>query len=121
MAEMILVYTTCEDENEAKKIGKYLLKKRLAGCINIYPQMHSMFWWPPKKNKLDQTDEAVLVIKTMDYQFTALERAILEVHSYESPEIIALPVLFSNEKYLEWIKGETSFVEEGKVETSKSK
>ncbi len=106
MSEMILVYTTCNDEKEAQKIGEHLLKKRLATCINIYPSMHSLFWWPPLKGKMDHAEESVLVAKTVEEKWPEVEAEILAVHSYEIPEVVALPVIHVNEKYLSWIKDE---------------
>jgi periplasmic divalent cation tolerance protein len=53
MDELILVYTTWESVEQAKKAGNILLEKRVCGCINIYPEMYPMFWWPPKENKID--------------------------------------------------------------------
>lgn len=121
MTEMIVVYTTCEDEKEARKIGDALLKKRLATCINIVPGMKSMFWWPPKKNKRDDAEEVILLIKTMSYLYDYVDETILKFHSYETPAIFAIPVVAANAKYLDWIKGEATFVEEGKVEKTKDK
>lgn len=103
---MIIVYTTCQDEKEARKIGESLLKKRLCGCINILPQMQSLAWWPPHKNKLEGADESVLLIKTVAEKYDEVEAEILKIHSYEVPVVFAIPILRTNEKYLEWIQGE---------------
>jgi periplasmic divalent cation tolerance protein len=103
---MILILTTCEDEAEAKKIGEHLLKRRLCACINILPEMHSMFWWPPKKNKLDQAEEAILIIKTEAEKYEQVEEEILKIHSYENPEVAAIPIVRVSQKYDEWLKGE---------------
>lgn len=111
-----MVYTTCEDEKEARKIADEVLKRRLGTCMNIIPNMKSMFWWPPGENKRDEAEEAILLIKTMSYLYDYVEETILKYHSYETPAIFALPVVAANEKYLGWIKGEATFAEKGKVE-----
>lgn len=66
MSNLITIYITCEDLEEAKKIGNHLLKKRLIACVNIIEQVHSQFFWPPKKNHIDETTESVLLCHTLD-------------------------------------------------------
>ncbi len=62
---MILVYITCEDRDEAEKIGNALLKKRLVACVNIIDCAHSMYFWPPQKNRIEEASEAILLCKLL--------------------------------------------------------
>lgn len=106
MDELILVYTTWGSEQEAKKAGKHLLEKRLCGCINIYPDMVPLYWWPPKKNKLEGGREVTMIIKTLKGKYDELEKEIYKVHTSEVPCIITIPTSNVNKDYFDWIKGE---------------
>lgn len=103
---MILVYVTCESVKQAKQIGKAILKKRLATCVNIFPEMQPIFWWPPKKNKLDESKEVVLIIKTIEKKFKEIEKEILKLHTYETPCIFSIKVDKVHKPFLDWIEGE---------------
>ncbi len=106
MDELLLVYTTWESVEQAKKAGKYLLEKRLCGCVNIFPEMQPIFWWPPKENKLDGSKEVVMILKTLKRKYEELEKEIYKIHSYDTPCIIAIPTYKVNKDYFDWIKGE---------------
>lgn len=106
MTDIILVYITCESVEQAKKIGKNLMKKRLCACVNIFPDMHPMFWWPPKQNKIDETTEVVLIAKTTEIKYEALEKEVIKIHSYDTPCIIAIPTAHITKKYYDWLVGE---------------
>ena len=106
MSDLILVYTTWESEEQAKKAGKILLEKRVCACVNIYPEMHPMFWWPPKENKIDESKEVVMIVKTLEKKYEELEKEIYKIHTYEVPCIIAIPTYKVNKDYYNWIKGE---------------
>lgn len=114
MDELLLVYTTWESVEEAQKAGKHLLEKRLCGCINIYPEMMPMFWWPPKENKLDGTKEVVMIVKTLKRKYEDLEKEIYKIHTYEVPCIIAIPTYKVNKDYFDWIKNEIEIGEDKK-------
>lgn len=103
---MILVYVTCESVKQAKQIGKALLKKRLAACVNIFPEMQPIFWWPPKKNKLDESKEVVLIVKTIEEKFKEIEKEIVKLHTYETPCIFSIRVDQVHKPFLDWIEGE---------------
>lgn len=103
---MILIYITCENEKQAEEIGKKLLKKRLAGCINIIPKITSVFFWPPKKGKLEEAKEAVLLVKTEDNKFKAVEKEVCKLHSYDVPFIGAIKLEKVHQPYLSWLRGE---------------
>lgn len=103
---MILIYVTCESVKQAKQIGKAILKKRLATCINIFPKMQPVFWWPPKKNKLDESREVVLIIKTIGKKFKEIEKEIVKLHTYGTPCIFSIKVDKVHKPYLDWLIGE---------------
>lgn len=106
MSGLILVYTTWESVKQAKKAGRELLKKRLCACVNIYPNMEPMFWWPPKENKIDESEEVVMIVKTLQDRYEELEKEIYKIHTYDIPCIIAIPTYKVNKDYYDWIKGE---------------
>lgn len=102
-AEYIVVFVTCKDEIEAKKISESLLRERLVACVNGIPKVHSLFWW---EGKIDQADEVLLVLKS---EFRLLPEIIEHVkknHSYSVPEVIALAVVGGNPDYLQWLRTE---------------
>lgn len=108
MSTAILVMISCADTGQAERIGELLLKKRLAACIQILGAVDSIFLWPPKKNQLDYAEEAILLVKTLDATWTALEKEVIRAHSYENPEIIAIPLSRVTKKYLAWMESELS-------------
>ena len=114
MREFIQVFTVVEDKEVADKIGKMLLEKRLVGCVQIMGPVLSMYWW---KGNVDRAEEWLCLIKSERSLYGQLEEAIREVHPYETPEIIAVPVVCGSENYLEllrnelkkeWIEGDTT-------------
>ena len=103
---MILVYTTCESAEEAKKIGKILLQKKLCACINIIPNMESASLWPPKSGKIEEANEVVLVVKTLESKYQEVEDEIKKNHSYDMPCIFSIPILKVSGEYSSWVNGE---------------
>lgn len=97
---IIVCFVACKDENEAVNIAKALLKKKLCACVNIIKDMRSLYVW---EGKLCDDREALMVIKTVDKKFNALETEVKKLHSYDVPEIIALPVKDVSEPYLKWV------------------
>ncbi len=98
------IYVTCESTQQAKAIGKEVVKKRLAACANIFPAMESIYWW---NGKLEEGLETVLILKTTSELAERLIAAVKRLHSYEVPCVIALPVEKGNPDYLRWIAEET--------------
>jgi len=96
----IVVFVTAANAKEAQKIADKLIRGRLAACVNIVTNVKSLFWWD---GRLDSAQEALLVIKSARSKFSAIVKAVKSVHSYEVPEIIALPVVAGEKKYLRWI------------------
>lgn len=104
MTDYIVVFVTAKSEKEGEKIAQALVSEKLAACANIISKVKSIFRW---KGKISAEEEVLLMIKTKDNLFEKLKKRILELHSYEVPEIIALGILAGHEKYLEWLKKET--------------
>ncbi|MFH0942732.1 MAG: divalent-cation tolerance protein CutA [Candidatus Beckwithbacteria bacterium] len=106
MTKMLMIYTTWESVEQAKKAAKHLLDKRLCGCVNIYPEMIPMFFWPPKSGKIDESKEVVMIIKSLETKYKQIEKEIIKIHTYDVPCIIALLVKYVGKKYFNWLKGE---------------
>lgn len=100
-----VVLTTTPTLKEARKLAGLLLSSRLAACINILPGVESHYVWKEKKRR---SPELLLLIKTRKALFQRLEACILRHHSYETPEIISLPITAGTESYLSWISAQTS-------------
>jgi periplasmic divalent cation tolerance protein len=99
----IVLFTTASNSEEAHKIAKVLLSQRKAACVNIVSGISSLFWW---QDKLDSSQESLLIVKTKASLLNQIVTLVKEFHSYEVPEIIALPIIGGNQDYLEWIDKE---------------
>ena len=99
-----LVYITTKNKLEARKIGRELVKARLAACVNIIDGMNSMYWW---EGKIQDDNEAILIAKTKETLVKELIEKVKSLHSYSCPCIISLPILDGNKDYLEWLDKET--------------
>ena len=99
----LVILITTDTADEANQIAEDLVKQRKAGCVNIVPGVSSLFWW---QGKLDSVEEYLLVAKTKASQLDELVNLVKEIHSYDIPEIIALPIVGGNQDYLEWISKE---------------
>lgn len=108
MNTAILVMVSCTDKNQAESIGEHLLKNKLAACVQILDKTDSIFLWPPGKSLLDYGTEAILLVKTLDKKWEAIEKEVVKIHSYENPEIIAMPLSHVSQKYLAWLSSELS-------------
>jgi len=99
----IVILVTTSSEPEAHKIADLLLSRRKAACVNIVPKVESSFWW---QGKLDSAKESLLIIKTEASLLSEIVDLVKTAHSYEVPEIIALPIIGGNVDYLKWIGDE---------------
>ena len=99
----VTVYITTSSETEATKIGQKLVEERLVSCVNILPQMKSIYWW---EGKIEVAKEWLCVMKSRNELYEALEKTVKEIHPYDVPEILAIPVIAGNPSYLEWLNGE---------------
>jgi len=104
-SEYIVVFITAASQEEARRIADILVNSRKAVCVNVVPQVHSRFWW---KGKIDSADEALLIVKTKASLLDELIALVKGNHSYEVPEIIALPIIGGSKDYLNWLDEETS-------------
>jgi len=98
--DLAILLITAATAEEAERIAKVLLEQRKAACVNIVPRVSSLFWW---QDKLDSTQESLLIVKTKTSLLNELVRLVKEIHSYDVPEVIALPIVGGNQAYLEWI------------------
>lgn len=98
------VYITTRDHREAETIGRLLVEERLCACMNILPEMHSIYRW---NGEINDDREAILIAKTMEDRLDRLRERVLALHSYECPCIVALPVEDGHPPYLNWIFRET--------------
>ena len=96
----VIIMVTCVSRKEALDVSKRLLAKRLVACANIMPGVQSKFWW---KGKLDSAREVLVMMKTVKANFKKIEIEIKRVHSYEVPQIIAVPIVAGSRDYLDWI------------------
>lgn len=96
----IVIFITAKNQTEAKKIAKALLEKKLIACANITKEVNSFFWW---QGKIDQAKEVLLILKTKRTLLKRLIKTVKAIHSYDVPEIIALPIIDGNKDYLKWI------------------
>jgi periplasmic divalent cation tolerance protein len=103
MTDKIVVITACDSEKEAANLAHHLVDQRLAACVNILPKARSIYRW---KEKVEDTAEWVLFIKSRRDLFAALRTEIQKLHTYEVPEVIALPVVEGSDAYLGWIDRE---------------
>jgi periplasmic divalent cation tolerance protein len=100
MTDKRLVLTTASSEEEARKIARHLVERRLAACVNVVPQIASIYRW---QGKVEEAREWLLIIKTNAAAFAPVREAITELHSYEVPECICLNIEDGSAKYLQWI------------------
>ncbi|MBM3888735.1 MAG: divalent-cation tolerance protein CutA [Verrucomicrobia bacterium] len=95
-----VVFVTAGSRREARKLAQALLERRLVACANIVPGVESHYWW---QGKIDCSREWLLVMKTRRPRFGALRRAVKELHGYQVPEIIAVPLVAGDATYLRWM------------------
>jgi periplasmic divalent cation tolerance protein len=101
--QYIQVITTTENKEDVERIARNLLEKRLAGCVQIIGPITSTYWW---KGNIESASEYLCLIKSKKNLYAKLEKAIKEIHPYETPEIIATPVVSGSKKYLGWLFNE---------------
>lgn len=104
MSEVVVLLTTWPDNQTAREVAKDWLNKNLVACVNILPEMQSLYRWD---GELNSGTEHQMILKTSAHRVEALQQAILQAHPYECPEILQLPVSGGYDQYLDWIKGNT--------------
>ncbi|MBV8842239.1 MAG: divalent-cation tolerance protein CutA [Bryobacterales bacterium] len=108
MTDKIVVFSTCDSAEEAATLARHLVEQRVAACVNIVPAVRSIYRW---KDQLEDAAEWLLVIKSRRDLMPALRAEIAKRHSYEVPELLALPVVDGSESYLEWLDRELGTAE----------
>lgn len=98
--DAIVVFMTAANRDEARQLAEMLVERRLAACVQIMPEMESVYRW---QGKIERQPEVLLIAKTLSGKFAALESAVRAVHSYATPEIVAVPLTECSSPYLEWL------------------
>jgi periplasmic divalent cation tolerance protein len=101
MTDKRIVLSTARSADEGRKIAHHLIERRLAACVNIVPKIESIYYW---QEKVESSEEYLLLIKTTAEKFSAVRDAIRELHSYELPECIAIRIEDGSAEYLEWVE-----------------
>jgi periplasmic divalent cation tolerance protein len=99
------IYTTIDDIKAARRIAQALTEEQIAACVNIIPNVESVYRW---KGKIENSNEVVLIAKTIDQNVKKAIQRIKQLHTYEVPDIIVLPVIGGLKDYLDYISLETS-------------
>lgn len=105
MKAYIQISTTTETKKEAQKIARYLVEQKLAACVQISGPIESTYRW---KGKVETAAEWLCLIKTRENLFKKVETSIKKLHSYETPEIIAVPIIKGSREYLTWLDSESN-------------
>jgi periplasmic divalent cation tolerance protein len=100
MTDKIVVLSTCATQEEAEKLARVLLDQRLAACVNVIPVVRSYYRW---KGAIESADECLLVVKSSRELFDSISAVLEKEHSYEVPELLALPVVEGATNYLNWL------------------
>lgn len=99
--EAVMVHTTCADAGSARELAARLVEERLAACASVGAPVTSVFPW---KGSIDEESEVPLTLKTTAGRLPDLERRLVALHSYEVPEVLAVPVLAGHGPYLDWLR-----------------
>ena len=110
MTDKRIVLSTAGSEDEARKIAKHLVGRRLAACVNLVPRIESIYRW---QGNVESSQEWLLIIKTTTSQFSAVRDTIGELHSYDVPECISVAIEDGSEEYLNWIADSVDTNQEG--------
>lgn len=105
MTQAILIITNVPDSAVAEKISRQLVENRLAACVNVLPPVHSVYRW---HDAVEEATEIMLLIKTVQNLYSKVEKKIVELHPYDVPEVIALPINNGLPSYIGWIAAATT-------------
>lgn len=100
-AQFKIVLVTTPDLKTARKLANAALKARLVACVNLLPEIESHYWW---NGKIERGAEVLMILKTTSARLGALEKLMLKLHPYETPEFAILNLSGGNRRYLEWVK-----------------
>src|SRR5882757_2142013 len=98
--DAIAVFITASNREETSRLAEMLVEKHLAACVQILPEMESVYRW---QGRIERQTEVLLIAKTTKAKFDDLEREVRALHSYETPEIVAVPLVAGSTPYLEWL------------------
>jgi periplasmic divalent cation tolerance protein len=98
--DAIVVFLTAANGEEATRLADMLVGAHLAACVQILPEMESVYRW---QGKIERSSEVLLIVKTTSAKFDDLEREVRALHSYDTPEIVAVPIVAGSAPYLEWL------------------
>ncbi len=101
LPEVVMVFCTCGTQEEAIRIATAVVEERLAACVNVVPGIESIYRW---QGAVERASELLLLIKTTEAQLDALRDRIQALHSYDTPEVVAVPVVGGSEKYIAWLR-----------------
>lgn len=104
MTDLVIVLTTVGDDGRAEPLARRLVEEGLAACVNVFPPMTSFYRW---KGQIERDTERQMVIKTTRDRVAALEGRVRELHPYELPEFVVVPVEGGSEAYLKWVEEQT--------------
>jgi len=102
--DAIVVFLTAANGEEATRLADMLVGAHLAACVQILPEMESVYRW---QGKIERSSEVLLIVKTTRAKFDDLEREVRALHSYDTPEIVAVPIITGSTPYLEWLNQAT--------------
>ena len=100
-----IIYSTIGNLEEARKIARVLVKDKIVSCVNIIPKIESIYRW---KGNIEEDNECVIIAKTIEKNINKAINKIKELHSYEIPDIVAIPITHGLKDYLDWIEDETT-------------
>ncbi|HLK69127.1 MAG TPA: divalent-cation tolerance protein CutA [Bryobacteraceae bacterium] len=109
MTNKIVILSTCSTEVEAEQLAKVLVEARLAACVSVIPRVRSFYHW---KGEIEAADECLLLIKSSRELFDAVRVRLESAHSYETPEVLALPVVDGAPNYMNWLTANLSVTKE---------
>ncbi len=102
--DAIVVFMTAANGEEATRLAEMLVGAHLAACVQILPEIESVYRW---QGKIERSSEVLLLVKTKREKFDELEREVRALHSYDTPEIVAVPIVTGSAPYLEWLNQAT--------------
>ena len=105
MSHELIVFVTTPNNDEAARIAEALVSERLAACVNIVAAVESIYRW---EGKVTRDSEALMIIKTTEARYPELERRVKELHSYSTPEVVAIRIERGSEQYLNWLRDSTA-------------
>ncbi len=105
MSEFIIAYVTVPSEAEGRKIARLLVEEKLAACVNVVPDIQSFYRW---EGQVQHDKELLLMIKSQSKKMASLITRVKELHSYDVPEVISMPVTQGSDDYLDWVRNETT-------------